>query len=545
MASMPDGEGLFVDPEPFSPSIFLDLPSTPRPDGSGQEPASSDDLVLPFISRMLMEDFNDEFFYQFPDHPTLLQAQEPYAQILYDSTTTTAGSSSSGTNSSASGSAAALSPSSSDDPSQPYPNAGLHDSTAGDVGAFFLPAQDGTILGFEQSPAQLGNVGDVNAFVAGQHGGSTSTQSSASLEDGKASRPEQAAAEGEHGASSVFFSGQNNRVNMDMLNQAFLKGMEEAKKLLPTNNNLLMNSAFATTGEEEEQARGNGRVRKNRVNWDDLEAETCRKSKLMVPEPEENDEMVDEMIVNGYDMCLKEMKALQITMGSEAKKNTRKGRGKSAQGRRSTDEAVDLSTMLIHCAQAVARDNRRSAFELLKQIKQHSSPKGDATQRLAHYFAEGLEARLAGSGSELYRSLVAERIPVIEYLKAYQLYLAACCFKMMAFKFSNMTMGKVMAGMKKVHIVDYGIQYGFQWPTCEGLDRVERPETYKQWQVRNRRAGLRQLPLDPDVVKSVKEKVREQYHKDFVIDVDHQWLLEGWKGRILYAMSTWAADDAT
>ncbi|KAF8645893.1 hypothetical protein HU200_066072 [Digitaria exilis] len=263
MASMPDGEGLFVDPEPFSPSIFLDLPPTPRPDGSGQEPASSDDLVLPFISRMLMEeDFNDEFFYQFPNHPTLLQAQEPYAQILYDSTTTTAGSSSSGTNSSASGSAAALSPSSSDDPAQPYPNAGLHDSTAGDVGAFFLPAQDGTILGFEQSPAQLGNVGDVNAFVAGQHGGSTSTQSSASLEDGKASRPEQAAAEGEHGASSVFFSGQNNRVNMDMLNQAFLKGMEEAKKLLPTNNNLLMNPAFATTGGEEEQARGNGRVRK-------------------------------------------------------------------------------------------------------------------------------------------------------------------------------------------------------------------------------------------------------------------------------------------
>jgi hypothetical protein len=50
--------------------------------------------------------------------------------------------------------------------------------------------------------------------------------------------------------------------------------------------------------------------------------------------------------------------------------------------------------------------------------------------------------------------------------------------------------------------------------------------------------------LDPDVVKAVREKVREQYHKDFVIDVDHQWLLEGWKGRILYAMSTWVADDA-
>ena len=56
---------------------------------------------------------------------------------------------------------------------------------------------------------------------------------------------------------------------------------------------------------------------RDRLSWDDLEAETCRKSKLMVPEPEETGEVVDEMIVNGLELCLKEMKALRITMGSE------------------------------------------------------------------------------------------------------------------------------------------------------------------------------------------------------------------------------------
>ena len=79
---------------------------------------------------------------------------------------------------------------------------------------------------------------------------------------------------------------------------------------------------------------------------------------------------------------------------------------------------------------------------------------------------------------------------------------------------------------------------------CEGLDRVERPETYKKWQLRNHRAGLRQLSLDPDIVKAVQESVRDKFHEDFVTDVDLQWLLGGWKGRILYAMSTWAAADA-
>jgi hypothetical protein len=42
---------------------------------------------------------------------------------------------------------------------------------------------------------------------------------------------------------------------------------------------------------------------------------------------------------------------------------------------------------------------------------------------------------------------------------------------------------------------------------CEGTDRVERPETYRQWQAKNRRAGLRQLPLQADVVKVVMDKV--------------------------------------
>jgi len=629
------------------------------------------------------EDIDDQFFYQFPDHPVLLQAQEPYAQILSDAAAARTNSAASG-----SGSPATVSPSSSSDPAQlllspPYPDAGLHDFTNDHVGTFFLPAQGGGSPEFEQSPAQL----RTTTLPAG---------------------------DGDHAAlASVFFKRED--ADAEMLNKAFLKGMEEAKKFLPTTNSLLIDR-----GAEEVEEGINGRCRKDRdrLSWDDLEAETCRKSKLMVPEPEETGEMVDEMIVNGLKLCLKEMEALRITMGSEAKKKARKGKGKSAQGRSSSNEAVELSTLLIHCAQAVATDNRRSATELLRQIKQHSSPKGDATQRLAHCFAEGLEARLAGSGSQLYRSLMAERVSVVEYLKAYWLYLAACCFKMTAFRFSNMTILKAIAGRKKVHIVNYGMDYGVQWPSllyhmanleggppevritgidlpqpgfrpamrieetghrlsnyarqlgvpfkfhgitakwdtvrvddlnidpdevlivnsiiqfgnlmdegvnidspsprdvvlrtirkmqpdafilyvmnvsysapffvtrfrealffysamfdmldataprdshqrflveqhlfrqcalsvvaCEGMDRVERAETYKQWQVRNHRAGLRQLPLDPDLVKTLRDKVRDQYHKDFVIDTDHNWLLEGWKGRILYAMSTWVADN--
>jgi len=116
--------------------------------------------------------------------------------------------------------------------------------------------------------------------------------------------------------------------------------------------------------------------------------------------------------------------------------------------------------------QAVATDDRRSAAELLWKIKQHSSPRGDATQRLAHYFAEGLEARLAGSGSKLYNSLMARRTSAVDFLKAYRLYAAACCLRVMGFKFANMNICKAIAGRKKVHIVDYGIHYGPSGLVC-------------------------------------------------------------------------------
>uniref|UniRef100_A0A0A9AW82 Uncharacterized protein n=1 Tax=Arundo donax TaxID=35708 RepID=A0A0A9AW82_ARUDO len=77
---------------------------------------------------------------------------------------------------------------------------------------------------------------------------------------------------------------------------------------------------------------------------------------------------------------------------------------------------------------------------------------------------------------------------------------------------------------------------------CEGEDRMERGETYKQWQVRNRQASLRQLPLNRETVKMVADIVKNHYHKDFVIEEGRQWLLQGWKGRILFAHSTWVAN---
>ncbi|CAO2198645.1 unnamed protein product [Urochloa humidicola] len=651
-----------ADGEPFTPSAFLDLPPTPaRSHGEDDESALPADLVLPVISRMLMEDTDEDelLLNRYPDHPSLLQAQRPFAQILSDTTAATYS-------------------------SQPSDRAAA-------AGAFSRPAAFAGAT-WPYDPEELSRLLLSRTCPPG----------------------------GEHSDGTDLPSSGQQRVDMDMLNAAFLKGMEEASKFLPTNSaNLLLHGEAIST---ENLLAGAIKIRRS---WDDSssEAETGRRSKIMALEPEDTGEAVDRLIVDGYSVCMEKMNGLRIARIAEAEKKTTKKGNKNnngkprQQGLQCSSEAVDLRTQLIHCAQAMSSTTgvtHEATTELLSKMRRRSSPEGDATRRLVHCFAEGLEARLAGLGGQVYRSLRARPASVVDYFEA-------CCFETVAYKFSSMVICNAVAVRKKVHIVDYGVGYGFQWPSllahmatweggppeiritgidlpqpgfrpaarveetgrrlsrcacelgvpfefhgivaewdtvcisdlrvdtdevlivnsvtglgntmdegtdvdspsprdvilgniremrpevfiicvvngsyggpfflsrfrealsyysavfdmlddgvaapaldnhrrlkverdligrralnviaCEGSNRVERPETYKQWQTRNRRAGLRQLPLCLDIVKRLREKVRMYYHREFVVDVDQQWVLQGWKGRILYAMSTWTADD--
>ncbi|EES16206.1 scarecrow-like protein 34 [Sorghum bicolor] len=701
----PTSPSAYLDLPPTSPSAYLDLPPTPQGNTTGPK----QDMLLPYISSMLMEDdIDDTFFYDYPDNPALLQAQQSFLDIL------------------------------SDDASSPTTTTTTHSGASASVNHNCSSCSSDA---FDASASAPLTPAAVDSYV--------SAPAPATHFDGFDLDP------------AAFFS---NGANSDLMSSAFLKGMEEANKFLPTQDKLVIdldppddpkrfvlptptpapaadklapgfNAATvpaAVAVKEEvifaapDAAPGSGAVlgrgRRNRFDDDDdpeLQHRSSKQSALQ-GDGDERD-VFEKYILTSPEMCTEQMQKLRIAMQEEAAKQEKAaaaaGNGK-AKGRRGGRDVVDLRTLLVHCAQAVASDDRRSATELLRQIKQHASPQGDATQRLAHCFAEGLQARLAGTGSMVYQSLMAKRTSAADILQAYQLYMAAICFKKVVFVFSNHTIYNAALGKKKIHIVEYGIQYGFQWPcflrwiadreggppevritgidlpqpgfrptqrieetgrrlskyaqqfgvpfkyqaiaaskmesiraedlnldpeevlivnclyqfknlmdesvviesprdivlnnirkmrphtfihaivngsfsapffvtrfrealffysalfdaldattprdsnqrmlieenlfgraalnviACEGTDRVERPETYKQWQVRNQRAGLKQQPLNPDVVQIVRNKVKDCYHKDFVIDVDHHWLLQGWKGRILYAISTWVANDA-
>ncbi|KAB1206407.1 Scarecrow-like protein 14 [Morella rubra] len=514
----------------------------------------------------------------------------------------------------------------------------------------------------------------------------------------------------------------------------FRRGVEEASKFLPQGNQLVFDVESSMVlpewkGEqlkldksERESSPAGSKGRKNHEREDiDLEEGRSNKQSAVYTEDSDLSEMFDKVLLStdSLSLCCNDG-TLQNEGGKVSQTNEQpqganggKTRAKKQDKKKDT---VDLRTLLILCAQAVSACDNRTANELLKQIRQHSSPLGDGSQRLAHFFANALEARLAGTGTGtqiFYSALLSKRVSTFEILKAYKVHLSACPFKRISLFFANKMICKAAEKATSVHIIDFGIEYGFQWPilihkfsrraggppklritgiefpqpgfrptetiletgkrlaeycerfnvpfeyhaiasqkwetiqiedlkidrnemlavncfyrfknlhdetvedtsprnavlnlirrmnpdifvhtivngayngpffvtrfrealfhfsalfdvfdatlscesqqrlmleneflgreamnviACEGLERVERPETYKQWQVRTTRAGFRPLPLDQELMSIFRCKMKEWYHKDFVLDEDNRWMLQGWKGRIVYASSCW------
>ncbi|KAF8041239.1 hypothetical protein BT93_B3233 [Corymbia citriodora subsp. variegata] len=517
----------------------------------------------------------------------------------------------------------------------------------------------------------------------------------------------------------------------------FKEGLEETGKFLPTNNQLPINPEDGRPSSEtskgttrmcinedinvKSSSNGFKGLKNHERDEDAFDEERANKQTALYTEESELSDLYDKVLLfreNGVDMCSgnesaeTELRKDIQPQGNKRRSNRGRGRGKQ-QGSKNT---VDLRTLLILCSQAISTSDFRTANELLKQIRENSSPFGDASQRLAHFFANGLEARLVGNNIRtqvFYSTVVARITSAADVLKSYQLQFSTCPFGQFPMFFANYWIFKLAEKATTLHIIDFGIAFGFQWPMliqklssrpegpCKlritgielpqaGLRPAERIEetgrrlkkycerfgvpfefnfitsrnweiinladlriqsnetiavncldrlknlsdetvgvnnprdavlylireikphifvhtvrngsynapffvtrfrealfhfsagfelldatinhgnkerlvferefhgreimnviacevqkgkrgrkSYKQWQVSHMRAGFKVLPLDQDLVKLFRSRMTEWYRKDIVFDEDGSWMLQGWRGRIIYFSSCW------
>ena len=73
-------------------------------------------------------------------------------------------------------------------------------------------------------------------------------------------------------------------------------------------------------------------------------------------------------------------------------------------------------------------------------------------------------ARMSGTGGQLYSALTNKRPSEAQMLKAQLLFCEHLPFIQVPHVFANHAIMEAFKGAPRVHVIDYGILYGVQWP---------------------------------------------------------------------------------
>lgn len=125
----------------------------------------------------------------------------------------------------------------------------------------------------------------------------------------------------------------------------------------------------------------------------------------------------------------------------------------------------DLKEMLIECARAVEENDPLTTEWLMSELRQMVSVSGDPIQRLGAYMLEGLVARLASSGSTIYKALKCKEPAGSELLSYMHLLYEVCPIFKFGYMSANGAIAEAMKDENVIHIIDFQIAQGSQWVT--------------------------------------------------------------------------------
>lgn len=125
----------------------------------------------------------------------------------------------------------------------------------------------------------------------------------------------------------------------------------------------------------------------------------------------------------------------------------------------------DMKQVLIACAKAVSDNDLLTAQWLMAELRLMVSVSGEPVQRLGAYLLEGLVARLASSGSLIYRSLRCTEPESSELLSYMHVLYEVCPYLKFGYMSANGAIAEAMKDENSVHIIDFQIGQGSQWIT--------------------------------------------------------------------------------
>ncbi|XAR56863.1 hypothetical protein NMG60_11037485 [Bertholletia excelsa] len=126
--------------------------------------------------------------------------------------------------------------------------------------------------------------------------------------------------------------------------------------------------------------------------------------------------------------------------------------------------------LLISCAELISRGDFASAHRLITILSANSTPYGDSSQRLAHLFTKALSLRLSRSAAPIATAIASsssnvgdsdnDAILQSSYLTLNQV----TPFIRFSHLTANQAILEAIEGQPAVHILDFNIMHGVQWP---------------------------------------------------------------------------------
>lgn len=125
----------------------------------------------------------------------------------------------------------------------------------------------------------------------------------------------------------------------------------------------------------------------------------------------------------------------------------------------------NIKEMLVACAKSVADNDLPTSEFLMSELRLMVSVSGDPLQRLGAYMLEGLVARLASSGSSIYKALRCKEPTSSELLSYMHLLYEVCPYFKFSYLSANGAIAEAMKNENRIHIIDFLIAQGTQWIT--------------------------------------------------------------------------------
>ncbi|KAF3574835.1 hypothetical protein F2Q69_00060173 [Brassica cretica] len=124
---------------------------------------------------------------------------------------------------------------------------------------------------------------------------------------------------------------------------------------------------------------------------------------------------------------------------------------------------LDLKEVLLEGARAVADGDFATACGFIDVLEQMVSVSGSPIQRLGAYMAEGLRARLEGSGGNIYRALKCNEPTGRELMSYMGVLYEICPYWKFAYMSANAAILEATAGDNRIHVIDFQIAQGSQY----------------------------------------------------------------------------------